>query len=64
MYLERREKHLKILEEIEDPLIKGEIGNLWIKGTSNVSIVEERDTLNPSVEQNQRIEQTIGILGF
>jgi len=33
MYLERIENHLKIMEEIRDPLIEDQTENLLIKGT-------------------------------
>ncbi len=64
MYLERIKKHFKIVEKIGNPLTEGQIESLWIKGISNASIMKERDTLNLSVELNQRIERTIGTLGF
>ncbi len=63
MYLERTENRLRIMEEIGNLLIKDQIGSLWIKGISNALIVEKRDTLNLSVEQNQRIELITEISG-
>jgi len=62
MYPERIENHLKILEEIENPLIEGQIGNLWIKGISNVSIVRKRNILDSSIKLNQRIKQGIELI--
>ncbi len=68
MYPERTENHLKIMEEIGNPLIEGQIGSLWIKEISNISIVEKKDILDQSVDLNQRIKQeierTIGMLDF
>jgi len=55
MYLEKIEKCLKIMEEIGNPLIEGQIGSLWTKGISNASITEKRDIFNLSVDLNQRI---------
>ena len=64
MYLKRIGNHLKIMEEIENPLTESQTENLSTKGTSNALIVEKRDTLSLSVEPNQRIELTTGILDF
>ena len=50
-------------EENRKSLTEGQIEGLWIKGILNVSIVEKRDILSQNVEPNQRIEQTIEILG-
>ncbi len=63
MYLKRIEKCLKIMKEIGNLLTEDQIGNWWIKETSNVLIVKKRATLNQSVEPNQGIERTIEILG-
>ncbi len=63
MYLEKTENNLKIMEEIESLLTEDQTESLWIKETLNVSIVERRDILSQNVEPNQRIEQTIEILG-
>jgi len=56
------------MEEIENPLTEGQIESLWIKGISNVLIVERKVTSNLNVKLNQRIkrgiEQTIGISDF
>ena len=63
MYLERTEECLKIMEEIGNLLTEDQTGSLWIKGTLNALIMEKRDILNLSVELNQKIEWTIGVLG-
>ncbi len=52
------------MEEIGNLLTKDQIGGLWIREISNALIAEKRDTLNLSVERNQRIELTIGTLVF
>ena len=46
MYLKKIIKHLKIMEEIGNLLIKDQITNLSIKGISNVINMEKKDTSN------------------
>ena len=49
------------MEEIGNPPIEDQIGNLWTKEILNVSIVRKKVTLNLSVGLNLRIKLTIGI---
>ncbi len=52
MYLKRIGEHLKIMEEIENPLTEDQTGSLWIKGISNALIAEKRVILNLNVKLN------------